>query len=595
MMINAQIPILPQPAKYTESKIIHSLSRTVSIVATSANLHIVAANILEQKSYTLLSKSNSKSWLLKLVNNGIGHKENYTISTGKRIITITGGSEEGIYRGLQSLGMILPAYNNGAKIAELKIEDQPQFGWRGIMLDVSRHFFTVEEVKKYIDVMAMYKFNVLHWHLTDDEGWRIEIKSLPKLTQVGAWRVERDGTFGSRPAPQPGEPTPVGGFYTQEQIKEIVGYAATKFITIVPEIDVPGHSMAALAAYPELSTKKEPKMVSPGFKFAEWYGGGKFKMLVENTLNPADEKVYTFLDQVFSEVAALFPGEYIHVGGDECYHGYWEEDPAVKKFMEDNKIAGTHELQSYFMKRTEKIISKHKKKMIGWDEILDGGLADGAAVMSWRGIKGGLEAASKGHKVVMTPTSHCYIDYTQGDHALEHPIYADLSLKKVYEFNPIDGGVNKEMVLGGQVNLWTEHIPHLDHAMYMTYPRAIAMAEKLWSPASVHSWEKFTDKLLPHIDWFEKNGLSIAKTIHEPKVSAKAEGEKKFAIITNELPGSAIYYTLDNTPPSVKSKKYTGPIALPENNFNLRVQCAYNGKMVGRTILLSKENLLKRI
>ena len=205
--------------------------------------------------------------------------------------------------------------------------------------------------------MAEYKFNVFHWHLTDDEGWRIEIKSLPKLTEIGAWRVESHGRFGeTRPYPQPHEKTTYGGFYTQEQIKEVIKYAADRNITIVPEIDIPGHSMAALAAYPELSTKKEEKFVNPGSKFAEWYVGGKFKMLIENTLNPADEKVYDFIDKVFTEVAELFPGQYIHMGGDEAYHGYWEEDPTVQKFMKKNKIKDSHELQSYFVKRVEKII-----------------------------------------------------------------------------------------------------------------------------------------------------------------------------------------------------------------------------------------------
>jgi hexosaminidase len=234
--------------------------------------------------------------------------------------------------------------------------------------------------------------------------------------------------------------------------------------------------MAALAAYPELSTRKEPKTVNPGAKFAEWYGDGKFEMLIENTLNPADEKVYEFLDKVFTEIAALFPGEFIHMGGDECYHGYWEKDVEVQKFMKKHQIKDSHELQSYFVKRTEKIINSKGKKMIGWDEILEGGLAEGAAVMSWRGMKGGIEAAKMGHEVVMSPTTFAYLDYTQGDHSVENPIYADLSLEKAYSFEPVPEGIDAKLILGGQGNLWTEVIPDLQFAFYMTYPRAFAIA-----------------------------------------------------------------------------------------------------------------------
>src|SRR5690606_11119438 len=356
--------------------------------------------------------------------------EGYTLTVDQNQVTLAANRPAGLFNALQTLRQLIPA-GKGSGTAEIPgctIRDYPRFKWRGLMLDVSRHFFTKEEVKQFIDVMAQYKFNTFHWHLTDDNGWRIEIKSLPKLTEVGAWRVERHGPFNSRPDPKPGEPATYGGFYTHEDIREVVQYAAERNITIVPEVDVPGHSMAALAAYPELSTRKEPKFVNPGTAFAEWYGDGKFKMLVENTLNPADEKVYDFLEKVFSEVASLFPGPFIHVGGDEAYHGFWEEDPSCQALMKKHKLKDGHELQSYFMKRVAKIIQKQGKKMIGWDEILEGGLPKGTAVMSWRGMEGGIAAAKLGHEVVMSPTTYAYIDYTQGDHSLEIPIYADLSL-----------------------------------------------------------------------------------------------------------------------------------------------------------------------
>ena len=294
-------------------------------------------------------------------------EEGYELTIGENAINLTANQASGIFNGLQTLRQLTPlnmeTTEKSIEIKGCKITDYPRFKWRGLMLDVSRHFFTVDEVKAYIDKMAQYKFNVFHWHLTDDEGWRIEIKSLPKLTEVGAWRVERHGRFGeNRPYPKEGEEATYGGFYTQEQIKDVVRYAADRNITIVPEIDVPGHSMAALAAYPELSTKQEPKFVNPGSKFAEWFDDGSFKMLIENTLNPIDEKVYEFIDKVFTEVAELFPGEYIHMGGDEAYHGYWEEDESVQAFMKKHDIEDTHTLQSYFVRRVEKIISSKGKK-----------------------------------------------------------------------------------------------------------------------------------------------------------------------------------------------------------------------------------------
>ena len=529
--------------------------------------------------------------------------EGYILEVNQNNIKLTANESAGIFNGFQTLKQLIPIEkissenktSNQIKIKGCKITDYPRFGWRGLMLDVSRHFFSVEDVKAYIDQMSQYKYNVFHWHLTDDEGWRIEIKSLPKLTEVGAWRVERYGRFGEdREAPKPGEKTPYGGFYTQEQIKEIVKYAADRNVTIVPEIDFPGHSMAALAAYPELSTKKEPKSVSPGFKFADWYGDGTFKMLVENTLNPADENVYAFVDKVFTEVAALFPGEYIHMGGDECYHGYWDEDPKVQQFMKKNKIENSHELQSYFVKRVEKIISSKGKKMIGWDEILEGGLADGAAVMSWRGMKGGIEAAKMGHEVVMTPTTYAYLDYTQGDHSVENPIYADLSLEKSYSFEPVPEGVDAKYVLGGQGNLWTEVIPNLQYAYYMTYPRAFAIAETLWSPKENKNLDSFINRTEDHFNRFDAQNTNISKAVLDPEVKVYRKDNKLMCELKNSVPNSEIFYTIDNTYPVKFGQKYIGAFEIPAGKLNLRTQTFKNGKPISRELLISRTELDKR-
>lgn len=530
-------------------------------------------------------------------------EEGYTLDVSSGQIKLAANEPAGIFNGLQTLRQMLPVEFESPeyqltvpiKIPGCTITDYPRFGWRGLMLDVSRHFFPVKDVKAYIDQMSRYKLNVFHWHLTDDEGWRIEIKSLPKLTEVGAWRVERYGRFGEdRPYPQPGEEATYGGFYTQEQIKDIVQYAQDRNITIVPEIDMPGHSMAALAAYPELSTTKEEKFVNPGSKFAEWYGDGEFRMLIENTLNPTDEKVYEFIDKVMTEVAALFPGEYIHMGGDEAYHGYWEEDPDIQEFMRKNDIENTHQLQSYFVKRVEQIISSKGKKMIGWDEILEGGLAEGAAVMSWRGMSGGIEAAKMGHEVVMSPTTYAYLDYTQGDHSVENSIYADLSLEKTYSFEPMPEGVDPRYILGGQGNLWTEVIPTIQYAFYMTYPRALALAETFWSPREKKDWESFIKRTEQHFARFDASGTNISKAVYEPIIMLHKGPHKMVCDLKTNVPNTEIYYSIDNTYPVIFGQKYEGPFEIPDGDLSLRAQTYRDGQPLGRELIIHRSELEQR-
>jgi hexosaminidase len=539
--------------------------------------------------------------LLKTKDASIGD-EGYLLDVKEYSIEILANTNSGIFNGLQTLRQMLPKDFESndhpmglGMVMGCTIKDYPRFGWRGLMFDVSRHFFTVDEVKSYIDKMAQYKFNVFHWHLTDDEGWRIEIKSLPKLTEIGAWRVERYGRFGeTRPQPKEGEKATYGGFYTQEQIKDVVKYAAERNVTIVPEIDIPGHSMAVLAAYPELSTLKKATSVNPGAKFAEWFANGTFEMLIENTLNPADEKVYEFVNKVMTEVAALFPGQYIHMGGDESYHGFWERDATVQAFMKKNNIKDTHELQSYFVKRVEKIVSSKGKKLIGWDEILEGGLAPGAAVMSWRGMKGGIEAAKMGVPVVMTPTTYTYIDYTQGDKSVENPIYADLSLEKTFEFEPVPEGVDAKYILGGQANLWTEVVPNLQFAYYMTYPRAFSTIETLWSPKEAKNWNSFINRTESHFMRFDAAKINISKAVYEPIVNIKKDSGIILVELSNNVPNTEIYYSIDNTYPVNYAKKYAKPFEVPEANLNLRVQTFRNGQALGRELIIPYTEIVKR-
>jgi hexosaminidase len=382
-------------------------------------------------------------------------------------------------------------------------------------LDVSRHFQPKEYVKAYIDRLARFKFNRFHWHLTDDNGWRVEIKSLPKLTEVGAWRVPRTGTFNSNDAPKEGEAATYGGFYTQADIKEIVQYAKDRYVEILPEIDVPGHSMAANASYAELSVTKDPNLkVNPGSVYSKWFGNGKFEMYLDNTMNPTDEKVYQFLDNVVTEVAQMFPFEYIHMGGDECYKGYWERDANVQAFMKKNNIKDGTQLQNYFAGRVNKIVQSKKKKMIGWDEILEGGTPPpGATVMSWRGTKGGIEASHKKYPVIMSPAPIYYLDMMQGDPSVEVPVYGTSRLKELYQFDIIVPEIDSAYVMGGQANLWTEQIPTAAQLEYMIYPRALAVSESLWSPRAKKNYTKFVAKVENQFDRFDAEKVNYSTSL----------------------------------------------------------------------------------
>ncbi|MFH4965618.1 family 20 glycosylhydrolase [Gaetbulibacter sp. M235] len=612
----AQNNIIPVPVSYNASSDVFELNNQVSLTLKTTETQIKKytenfINLLAGKRIHISLNENeshiksNKTILVELFKNFKSElgTEGYELEVNSSLIKLSANQSEGIFNAFQTLRQLFPVEfesntNNNLesiKIKGCKIVDYPRFKWRGLMLDVSRHFFTVDEVKAYIDKMSQFKLNVFHWHLTDDEGWRVEIKSLPKLTEVGAWRVERYGSFGKeRPYPLPNEEATYGGFYTQEQIKDVVKYASERNITIVPEIDMPGHSMAALAAYPELSTKKEAKFVSPGAKFSEWYGNGKFKMLIENTLNPTDEKVYDFVDKVFTEIAELFPGDYIHMGGDECYKGYWEEDTLVQKFMKNNNIKDAHELQSYFVKRVEKIINSKGKKLMGWDEILEGGLAESAAVMSWRGMKGGIEAAKMGHQVVMSPSTYAYLDYTQGDYSVENKVYASLNLETCYSFEPVPTDVDPKYILGGQGNLWAEKVPSIPFAFYMTYPRALALSETFWSPKERKDWNGFIGRVENQFERFDMANINISRAVLDPVIRVYKDGDKLMCELKNSVPNTEIYYTINNTYPAKFGLKYSEPFEIPQGDLSLITQTVKNGKALGRELKVHRTELEKR-
>jgi hexosaminidase len=530
--------------------------------------------------------------------------EGYQLDVNAAGIVLKANRPAGLFYGVQSLLQLLPPSIAGRTVVAgqhwtvpaVHIIDYPRFAWRGIMLDVSRHFFPKSYVKSFIDQISHYKFNRFHWSLTNDEGWRIEIKSYPKLTEVGAWRVPRDGAYGDARPPQPGEKATDGGYYTQEDIREVVQYAKERFIEIIPEIDVPGHSMAAVASYPELSVTNDPSIkVNPGANFATWPAEGGFIMHIDNTLNPTNEQVYTFLDKVFGEVATLFPYDYIHAGGDECYKGYWERDPGIQAFMQKNKIKDGHELQAYFTRRVSEIITRKKKKMIGWDEILEGGqLAPGAAVMSWRGTKGGVEAAAKKHPVVMSPAPIYYLDMMQGDPAVEARVYNKALLKDVYAFNILAGGIDSTYVLGGQGNLWTEQIVTPGKAEYMMYPRTWAIAETLWTPAQAKDWKQFVPRVEQHFIRHEAAGINYALSLYDPIIRVTEADGQPVVTLSGEVDGLTYYYTLDNSLPDKYASAYGNPVSLSPEVKQFRVQSYRDGKPLGRLITLTREEIMRR-
>ena len=542
--------------------------------------------------------------LNKTPDNSIGN-EGYNLSVTPKNISIKANTPAGAFYAVQSLLQLFPKEIESATLVNnvqwtvpaVEITDQPRFGWRGLMFDVSRHFFTKNEVKQFIDDMVRYKYNLLHLHLTDDEGWRLEINGLPKLTEVGAWNVKKVGYFGTFSPPTPDEPRNYGGFYTQQDIRELVQYAKERFVNILPEIDVPGHSLAAVVSYPELSCTPEAKnyVVRSGEAIMDWSKGAPPIALVDNTLCPANEKVYEFLDKVMTQVAELFPFEYIHVGGDETPINYWEKTPAILELMKKEGLKSMHEVQGYFEKRLEKIIQSKGKKFMGWDEIVEAGVTPTAAVMSWRGMKGGIEAAKTGHEVVMSPTTYAYLDYMQADPIIEPRIYASLRLNKTYEFEPLPEGVDAKYIKGGQGNIWTEQMYNMRTVQYMVWPRAFAIAETMWSPKQKKNWNNFFSKVEKHFERFDVAEKKYARAVYDPIFDASNTADKQLKIeLSTELQDLDIYYSFDNSFPDRFYPKYTGPLIAPKDAVMLKV-ITYKGKQpVGRMIAMPIEELKSR-
>ena len=521
-------------------------------------------------------------------------EEGYQLSISSDQLILSAYKHHGIFNGIQSVLQLLPPEIKSKTVQAdatwsincIEVTDKPQFAWRGLMLDVSRHFFTKQEVKKFIDQMAEYKYNVFHWHLTDDQGWRLEVKSLPRLTAIGAWRAPRVGNWWEREPQLPTDSLSYGGYYTTEDIREIVEYAQQRYVTIVPEIDIPGHSMAALSAYPEISCTGGPFHVNVG---------NTFYTEIENSLCAGNEQTFEVLDSVFAEVARLFPSPYIHIGGDECYKGFWEKCPKCKMRMQKEHLKNLEELQSYFVKRVAAMVQKRGKQVIGWDEILEGGLAPETIVMSWRGMKGGIEAAKQEHSVIMTPTDHCYLDFYQGDPTVEPNTYSMLRLQDCYKYQLIPDSVDASLIMGGQGNLWTESVPHYRQVEYMIWPRALAISETLWTDARLRNWKFFVNRVEQQFERFDRSGVNYARSIYDPIIYPHWDKERQLKIaMKTEIEGLSLFYTFDNTIPDIYSNMYTDTLSIPQNASMLRV-AAYKGQeQAGRLIDITIDALKKR-
>ena len=522
-------------------------------------------------------------------------EEGYIIRANTSEIVIEASHPKGAFYAVQTLRQLMPLELESnvqeIKIPTVTIKDQPQFSYRGMHLDVGRHMYSVAFIKKYIDALALLKMNTFHWHLTEDQGWRIEIKKYPKLQSIAAYRNETlIGHYSDQPHQFDGKK--YGGYYTQEEVKEIVSYAQKRYVIVIPEIEMPGHSQAAIAAYPNLGCTGESVEVA-----TKW---GVFEEIY-----CTKDETFNFLEDVLDEVLELFPSKYIHIGGDEAPKARWKTCESCQKRIKEEGLKDEHELQNYFITRMEKYLNSKGRQIIGWDEILEGGLAPNATVMSWRGVKGAVEAAKSGHNVVTTPTSHCYFDYYQSDGEDEPlAIGGYLPLKKVYDFNPIPEELTVEeskYVLGGQGNVWTEYMPTEEKVEYMVFPRVVAMSEVLWSNPEQKNYEGFVNRLENFNKRLGALNINYANHLYEIEGNLTSNNGESFYDLKTLTKNKTIRYTLDGTKPSSTSKIYASKIPVNKNVVinaavfdsenqlgKIHTQSINFHKAVGKTITINK-------
>ncbi|EDP72478.1 beta-N-acetylhexosaminidase [Flavobacteriales bacterium ALC-1] len=550
--------IIPNPSSQVINKGTFVFKNSIGIkfpeeLKVSANF---LKSFIEEGSSINLNKGGDIQFIL---DSKIEHNEDYQLEVSPEVIKIKARTDQGAFYAVQTLRQLLPSeFENGNFKADqvaipcVSIKDTPQFSYRGMHLDVGRHMYSVDFIKKYIDAMAMFKMNTFHWHLTEDQGWRIEIKKFPKLQEIAAYRDETlVGHYSDQPHQFDGKK--YGGYYTQEEVKDIVAYAQEHFVTIIPEIEMPGHSQAAIAAYPELGCTSEQVEVAK-----KW---GVFEEIY-----CSKDETFDFLEDVLDEVLELFPSKYIHIGGDEAPKIRWKTCADCQKRIKDEGLKDEHELQNYFITRMEKYLNSKGRQIIGWDEILEGGLAPNATVMSWRGTKGAIEAAKAGHNVVMTPTSHCYFDYYQSENENEPiAIGGFLSLEKVYGFNPIPEELSKEeakYVLGAQGNVWTEYMPTEKQVEYMIFPRILAMSEVLWSNPEQKNYDNFVSRLENFHERLDALDINYANHLYEIEGIMSLEDGNAFYELKSYTEGKIIRYTLDGNEPNANSKVYDSQIPI---------------------------------
>ena len=572
--------IIPFPARFTAGSGRFALTNTTRILTTGKDRAQTAAAQLLASQLKLTSGlpiavvpstpalAKGKNIIFEKHTAGRCGPEGYTLRVTPEGVRLAAETPKGYFYGVQTLMQLLPAEVYGTNRTETAnwsipacdLLDRPRYPYRGLMLDVSRHFMPASFIKKFIDLLAMHKMNTFHWHLTDDQGWRIEIKKYPKLTQVGSTRKQTLVGHYAENYPQQYDGKPHSGFYTQEQIKDVVQYAAARHVTIIPEIEMPGHGLAALAAYPELGC--EP---TKGYEVGTRWG------IIRDVYCPS-EKTFTFIQDVLTEVMGLFPGKYIHIGGDECPKDAWKKSAFCQDLIKKLKLKNEEELQSYVIRRVEKFVNSKGRAIIGWDEILEGGLAPNATVMSWRGITGGIEAAKQKHTVVMTPGAFCYLDKYQADPATEPiSIGGYLPIEKVYSYEPTPTELTPDQqkyVLGVQGNIWTEYIHTPAEVEYMAFPRAVALAEIGWMPAGPRNFEDFAARLKTHVKRFDKMGINYAKRLLDVRAETQFTGDdgsasRQLQVRLSKLDSDGkIYFTTNGREATPASTEYIAPITL---------------------------------